>query len=139
MVDLDHFKKINDTYGHDIGDEVLKMVASILNKTLSKAKVFRYGGEEFVVLFTGKGYNEVMNQLERARRAIERRPFIVRSDNRPKEKPEKITNHSKGKGKINITVSIGLAQKTDILKTGYEVIKKQMKRYINPKTVVETV
>jgi diguanylate cyclase (GGDEF)-like protein len=65
-----------------------------------------------------------MNQLERARRAIERRPFIVRSDNRPKEKPEKITNHSKGKGKINITVSIGLAQKTDILKTGYEVIKK---------------
>jgi diguanylate cyclase (GGDEF)-like protein len=124
MVDLDFFKKINDCYGHDIGDEVLKMVASILNKTLSKAKVFRYGGEEFVVLFTGKGYNEVMNQLERARRAIERRPFIVRSDNRPKEKPEKITNHSKGKGKINITVSIGLAQKTDILKTGYEVIKK---------------
>ena len=124
MVDLDFFKKINDCYGHDIGDEVLKMVAYILNKTLSKAKVFRYGGEEFVVLFTGKGYNEVMNQLERARRAIERRPFIVRSDNRPKEKPEKITNHSKGKGKINITVSIGLAQKTDILKTGYEVIKK---------------
>ena len=137
MVDLDFFKKINDCYGHDIGDEVLKMVASILNKTLSKAKVFRYGGEEFVVLFTGKGYNEVMNQLERARRAIERRPFIVRSDNRPKEKPEKITNHSKGKGKIN-TVSIGLAQKTDILKTGYEVIKKD-EAYINPKTVVETV
>lgn len=124
MVDLDFFKKINDSYGHDIGDEVLKMVASILNKTLSKAKVFRYGGEEFVVLFTGKSYNEVMSQLERTRRAIERRPFIVRSENRPNEKPEKITNHSKGKGKINITVSIGLAQKTDLYRTGYDVIKK---------------
>ena len=124
MVDLDFFKKINDNYGHDIGDEVLKMVASILDKTLYKAKVFRYGGEEFVVLFVGKSYNEIMTQLERTRRAIEQRPFIVRSDNRPVEKPEKINKQPKGKGKINITVSIGLAQKTNSIKMGYDVIKK---------------
>jgi len=124
MVDLDYFKKVNDSYGHDIGDEVLKMVASVLNKTLIKAKVFRYGGEEFVVLFIGKSYNEIMPQLERTRRAIERRPFIVRSDNRPIEKPDKINKYVKGKGKINITVSIGLAQRTDLIKTGYDVIKK---------------
>lgn len=124
MVDLDFFKKVNDSYGHDIGDEVLKMVASLLNKTLAKAKVFRYGGEEFVVLFIGKSYNEIMPQLERTRRAIERRPFIVRSDNRPTEKPDKISKYAKGKGKINITVSIGLAQRTDLIKTGYDVIKK---------------
>jgi len=126
MVELDYFKKINDSYGHDIGDEVLKMVASILSKTLSKAKVFRYGGEEFVVLFAGKGYNDVISQLELVRRTIEKRPFIIRSDNRPAEKPDEPAKYSKskGKGKINITVSIGLAQKTDLLKTSYDVIKK---------------
>jgi len=126
MVDLDHFKKINDCYGHDIGDEVLKMVASILKKTLCKAKIFRYGGEEFVVLFAGKGYNDVMEQLELVRRTIEKRPFIIRSDNRPVKKPDEPAKYSKskGKGKINITVSIGLAQKTDSLKTSYDVIKK---------------
>jgi len=126
MVDLDHFKKINDCYGHDIGDEVLKMVASILSKTLNKAKIFRYGGEEFVVLFTGKGYNEVLEQMELIRRTIEKRPFIIRSDNRPVQKPDEPAKYpySKGKGKINVTVSIGLAQKTDSLKTSYDVIKK---------------
>ena len=126
MVDLDYFKKINDSYGHDIGDEVLKMVASVLNKTLQKAKVFRYGGEEFVVLFVGRGYNEVMKQLELVRKTIEKRPFIVRSENRPAVKPDKPDRYSmsKGKEKINITVSIGLAQKTGLLKTSYDVIKK---------------
>lgn len=124
MIDLDFFKKINDRHGHDIGDEVLKMVASILKNTLNRAKIFRYGGEEFVVLFTGKGYNEIMAQLELARKTIEQRPFIIRSENRPAEKPDKPGEYSKGKEIINITVSMGLAQKTNLLKTSYDVIKK---------------
>lgn len=125
MVDLDHFKHINDTYGHDVGDEVLKMVASVLEKNSGPGKVFRYGGEEFVVLFTRTNYNDIMPLLERIRRAIERRPFILRADNRPPEKPDKaMMKPSKGKGRINITVSIGLAQKTDALKTCFDVIRK---------------
>jgi len=125
MVDLDHFKHINDTYGHDVGDEVLKMVASVLAKNSGPGKVFRYGGEEFVVLFSRTNYNDIMPLLERMRRAIERRPFILRADNRPPEKPDKHKMmSSKGKGKINITVSIGLAQKTDMLKTCFDVIRK---------------
>ncbi len=63
MVDLDRFKHINDTYGHDVGDEVLKMVASLLDKNSGPGKVFRYGGEEFVVLFTRTNYNDVMHLL----------------------------------------------------------------------------
>ncbi|HHY65032.1 MAG TPA: diguanylate cyclase [Clostridiaceae bacterium] len=125
MVDLDHFKKINDTYGHDIGDEVLKMVASVLQKNSGHGKVFRYGGEEFVILFSRTNYNEIMPLLERIRRAVERRPFIIRADNRPAEKPDKnsITS-SAGKGKINITISIGVAQKTDLMKSCFDVIRK---------------
>ncbi|MGI6085371.1 MAG: GGDEF domain-containing protein [Acetivibrionales bacterium] len=124
IVDLDFFKKINDQYGHDIGDEVLKMVASIISKTLKKVKVFRYGGEEFVALFTGRGYNEIASDLEYLRKTIERRPFVVRSKNRPTERPDKIVKHVTVREKINITVSIGSAQKTDLMKTSYDVIKK---------------
>ncbi|MFA0072035.1 GGDEF domain-containing protein, partial [Vibrio breoganii] len=47
MVDIDHFKTFNDTYGHDIGDDVLKLVARILRETTGGAKAYRYGGEEF--------------------------------------------------------------------------------------------
>jgi diguanylate cyclase (GGDEF)-like protein len=125
MVDLDHFKKINDNFGHDVGDEVLKMVASVMTKNAGNGKVFRYGGEEFVVLFSGNPYNDIIFQLEKMRKAIERRPFIIRAEDRPKERPEKIrSGASKGRGSINITVSIGVAQKNDTLRTCQDVIKK---------------
>jgi diguanylate cyclase (GGDEF)-like protein len=125
MIDLDHFKHINDKFGHDVGDEVLKMVASLLIKTAGHSKVFRYGGEEFVVLFSGVGYNEIIPQLEKMRKAVERRPFILRSDERPKQKAEKVkTIVSRGREAVNVTVSIGVAQKTDLLKTCNDVIRK---------------
>lgn len=125
MVDLDHFKHINDKFGHDVGDEVLKMVASLLRRTSGHAKVFRYGGEEFVLLFSGQGYNEIMPQLERMRKAIERRPFIVRAEDRPKQKPDNVKSVTvKERETINVTVSIGVAQKNDLLKTCNDVIRK---------------
>jgi len=55
ILDIDHFKKINDTYGHDYGDEVLFNIGQIMNACLTEGEIFgRYGGEEFVVLFPGK-------------------------------------------------------------------------------------
>lgn len=51
MVDIDHFKKFNDTFGHDIGDEVLKLVASLISE-VPRAHAYRYGGEEFTLFFT---------------------------------------------------------------------------------------
>jgi diguanylate cyclase (GGDEF)-like protein len=124
MVDIDHFKRVNDLYGHDIGDEVLKMVASILNRISYKARTFRYGGEEFAIIFQGQRISDVMTVLERVRAEVEQRPFVIRSENRPQEKPENITGSSKGRGRINITVSIGVAQKTESLKTPPDVIKR---------------
>lgn len=134
MVDIDHFKRVNDTYGHDIGDEVLKMVASILSRISYRVRTFRYGGEEFAIIFQGQRISEVMAVLERVRLAVEQRSFIIRSENRPKKKPEKITGSSKGRGKINITVSIGVAQKTESLKTPLEVVKKADEALYRAKT-----
>ncbi|MEI8597157.1 GGDEF domain-containing protein [Vibrio sp. M60_M31a] len=53
MLDVDHFKNFNDTYGHDTGDNVLKLVATLLMKTRGGAKAYRFGGEEFTILFKG--------------------------------------------------------------------------------------
>lgn len=79
MVDIDHFKSFNDTYGHDIGDEVLRMVASILD-TVSGGRAYRYGGEEFALVFSGKTTAECLPELERLRAAIaaESLEFVIK-------------------------------------------------------------
>ena len=71
MMDVDHFKKFNDTYGHQAGDEVLRGVARVLNKNLAgKEIVCRYGGEEFAVVFPGADIQAATPAAERARAAI---------------------------------------------------------------------
>jgi len=71
MMDVDHFKKFNDTYGHQAGDEVLRGVARVLKKNLAgKEIVCRYGGEEFVVIFPGADIEAARTGAERARAAI---------------------------------------------------------------------
>ncbi|MFZ0760222.1 MAG: GGDEF domain-containing protein, partial [Candidatus Sulfotelmatobacter sp.] len=64
MVDIDHFKRCNDTYGHDVGDQVLRLVASRLARASGGGQAYRCGGEEFAILFPGKTTTEVMEHLE---------------------------------------------------------------------------
>ncbi len=72
MVDNDHFKSVNDTYGHHIGDDVLRAVAATLRKLHGAPNlVCRYGGEEFCVLLPGKNYHQALEAAEQIRQAIE--------------------------------------------------------------------
>ncbi|MCR4923467.1 MAG: GGDEF domain-containing protein [Lachnospiraceae bacterium] len=78
IADIDFFKKVNDTYGHDAGDEVLKNVASILNKSVrSNTFVARWGGEEFVIILTDCNGDDAFSVLERIRRNIKDNPTSV--------------------------------------------------------------
>ena len=77
-VDIDHFKSINDTYGHDIGDQVLRMVASKLARVGGGGDPFRVGGEEFTILFPGRTGKEIVDILELLRLNIESSTFRVR-------------------------------------------------------------
>ena len=70
MIDVDHFKKFNDTYGHKTGDQVLKMIASRLGKISGGARTFRYGGEEFTAIFAGKSVEDALSHVEGFRKAI---------------------------------------------------------------------
>ena len=76
MIDVDHFKAVNDNHGHAVGDEVLKAVANILRKTARKSDVVsRYGGEEFCILLPNNEIGEAEQAAERFRRAIEHEPL----------------------------------------------------------------
>lgn len=90
IIDIDFFKKINDTYGHSCGDYVLKEVAYIISNTFRISDmVFRYGGEEFVVILTETPLENSIIPLERLRKAVEASKFVF------------------NKQEIKVTVSIG--------------------------------
>jgi len=116
MLDIDHFKSFNDTYGHDTGDDVLKLVASRLQLVGGRAKVYRYGGEEFTVLFKGKLADEAQDHLELLRSSIESYQMTLRNqDARPKD--DKVGSKKRGGKKnqdsVNVTISIGVADSSE--------------------------
>lgn len=98
MMDIDHFKKFNDTYGHDVGDKVLVLVANELSK-ISVGKAYRFGGEEFAVVFAKKTVEQVEQSLEIVRKNIENIDLSFLKAEKQKTKPK-------------ITVSFGIAEKT---------------------------
>ncbi|MGS2721560.1 diguanylate cyclase [Paraglaciecola aestuariivivens] len=112
MSDIDHFKKFNDTYGHDVGDEVLKLVASKLAKIQGGGKTFRFGGEEFIMVFAGKTAEQVAPFVEVVRQTIADYDIALRAKPRP-AKPKNAKPQKPAKDKIvKVTSSFGLAQRS---------------------------
>ena len=109
MVDVDHFKRFNDTFGHAVGDQVLAMVASRLEQA-EGARAFRYGGEEFTLLLPGRSVDEALPALELVRAAVEATTFKLRAPDRPRRKPSKGRERRSGAAKVvAVTISIGVA------------------------------
>lgn len=123
MVDIDHFKKFNDSYGHDIGDQVLRFVAGKLEAVRGGGKAYRYGGEEFAILYPGKIASDIFEHLERVHDDIGKSEFVVRAKNRPRTKPESKPDPKSPTIEVRVTVSIGAANRTDIAPTPHEVFK----------------
>lgn len=115
MVDVDHFKSFNDTYGHDVGDQVLRMVAARLARVGGGGEAFRYGGEEFTVLFSGKSVDDALPHLEALRADIEDYRMAIRAPDRPRRKrtgKRRRSPASTGRT-VSVTVSIGVAGRSD--------------------------
>jgi diguanylate cyclase (GGDEF)-like protein len=108
MVDVDHFKRFNDEHGHDVGDQLLRMVGTRLGELGGGGRAFRYGGEEFAVLFPGKTLDEARIHLEAVRRTIEGAAFTLRGPHRPRTRPESPAPAA-SRRRIAVTVSMGAA------------------------------
>jgi GGDEF domain-containing protein len=140
MVDIDHFKRCNDTYGHDTGDQVLCMVASKLARVAGGGQAYRCGGEEFAILFSGKTTQDVLEPLEDLRVVIEGSRLRLRGGDR-RQQPRGPDRRSRTTGRrragdairqlsrtessseISVTVSIGVATAKVERATAHEVIQ----------------
>lgn len=115
MIDIDLFKKFNDTYGHDVGDEILKLVAKNLTSVSGGGKAYRYGGEEFTILFPGKTIIEVIPQLEKLRIEVSKSGY----KRLPKTKSSARSYTPKP---LYVTISLGVAEKNSSNKLQSEVM-----------------
>lgn len=126
MGDVDHFKKFNDTHGHDVGDQVLRLVASKLAKiTNGGGRAYRYGGEEFAIVFAGKTVEECLPHLEVIRESIANYSIQLRNpDSRPQDDQQGRQRRSgSGATAVSVTVSIGVAERMPEHRTPDEVLK----------------
>jgi diguanylate cyclase (GGDEF)-like protein len=112
MIDIDRFKRFNDRYGHDAGDQALRMVADQIEKVGGGGRAYRYGGEEFAVLFSSEPPTRAQPHLEQLRADIAERMFSIRSPSRPRKKPEQPVRPSTPVEEVMLTVSIGAAGPT---------------------------
>lgn len=108
MVDVDHFKQFNDTYGHETGDQVLQMIGSRLADVSGGGRAFRYGGEEFAVIFPNRSMDEAFPNLEMLRKTIEKSAFTVR-DRGDRRSANGKKRKKQPKKRLTVTVSIGAA------------------------------
>ena len=105
MCDVDNFKTFNDTFGHEAGDQVLRFVGSKLSQVRGGARAFRYGGEEFTVVFPGRTAEEAQPFVDSLRESIATHGFNLRG---PGSDPQI---------SLTITISIGVAQSSRKLST----------------------
>jgi diguanylate cyclase (GGDEF)-like protein len=108
-MDLDHFKDINDAYGHQTGNIVLREVAGVIKQCIRDVDIVaRYGGEEFVVILPQTGDHDALTIAERIRSTIEKYYF----------------SNARGQRDIQMTVSIGVASYPDGVRTLEQLIEK---------------
>ena len=141
MVDIDHFKRCNDTYGHDTGDQVLRMVASRLARVTGGGEAYRCGGEEFAIVFPGKTTKDVLEHLEQLRASIEASSFRLRGNNKDRRQeargPDRRNQRGRGQAgrairqlaravaadELSVTASIGVASSGSEKTSADEVVQ----------------
>jgi diguanylate cyclase (GGDEF)-like protein len=115
MVDVDHFKRFNDTHGHDVGDEVLRLVASKIQRVRGGGIAYRYGGEEFCVVFPRRSLDECVQPMDEVRDNIANYKMSIRDRTM---RPKRAAQGSKHRGatrlkkdELRVTVSVGVAER----------------------------
>ena len=124
MIDIDHFKRFNDTWGHEQGDHVLRFVAKHFDQGLS-GEVYRYGGEELCVVLAEQGGEEAVRRLDKLRKELSSREFRIRA---PKTVRATTTERDRrhagtdARERVTVTVSVGIAASSDALIRAEDVL-----------------
>lgn len=111
MVDVDHFKRVNDDHGHDTGDQVLRMIAVHLSTVGGGARAYRYGGEEFAVVFPGRSAREALPHLEALRVAVADYSLQLRAGSTTASASEPPRRQRRNGEGLKVTISIGVAER----------------------------
>jgi len=129
MIDIDHFKKVNDTYGHPNGDIVLKSIADFLSRSVRKSDIVaRYGGEEFALILPETDIKGAVTQAERLRKGVQKMEIILNNNQ-----------------KLHITISLGVSmyepwrgrkKKTDLIDTADRALYKSKQSGRNRVSVI---
>jgi diguanylate cyclase (GGDEF)-like protein len=129
MADVDHFKQFNDTYGHDVGDDVLKMVAQQIDDVGGGGIAYRYGGEEFCIVFPGRSIAQCVPHLEAVRRAVGRYRLVLR-DSAQRDVPARVAKARRGRRRqprgaesVSVTISVGVAERSGRCPTPETVVE----------------
>lgn len=135
MTDVDHFKKFNDTHGHDVGDQVLRLVASKLSKVTGGGRAYRYGGEEFALVFAARTLEECLPHLEAIREAIATYNIQLRNqESRPHDDQQgRQRRGAAGAGSVSVTISIGVAERLAEHRSPEQVLKSADQALYNAK------
>jgi diguanylate cyclase (GGDEF)-like protein len=130
MLDVDHFKQFNDSYGHDVGDQVLRMVAAELARVRRGGRAYRYGGEEFALVFPGRGIREVIGELETVRTSVSQHRIGLRSAERPAETAtgRTLRDGQASRKIVSVTISIGVAESSEKLRAPADEVLKSADR-----------
>ena len=131
MIEIDSFKKISDRYGILVGDQVLRMVASKLEKVTGGGLSYRYSGQRFAVVFPVKFADEAIPHLESLRKGVEIYGFILRGPKRPSEKPANPEKFRGSQKKISLNIAIGAAERKDAKVKPKYVIKAADQALLN--------
>ena len=105
MIDIDFFKRLNDSYGHEVGDQALRTISATLSQHSTEGTLYRYGGEEFVLLFPHQQLDDILDSMEGTRTMVSNSDFFL------KPKKSAVSNNQPYLASLHITLSVGVAQK----------------------------
>ena len=113
MLDVDHFSKVNNKHGHDTGDEVLKTIAKHLSSVTEGGKAYRYGGEEFAIVFANREPNIAAEAVDEIRKVVSKYRFTLRKNKRHGGDAAGANNRGKAstKNTLKVTFSAGIAKR----------------------------
>lgn len=137
MIDVDHFKKFNDTHGHDVGDDVLRLVASRLRRVGGGGRAYRYGGEEFCIVFARRELEDCAGFVDEVRERIADYRMSLRNNTlRPQRSRQGVKRRGATRvntSQVSVTVSAGLAERSEATPDAESVIAAADKKLYKAK------